>query len=526
MCFRVANAPANFDRMSIQQRHRRTSAASDRSWHGVRMRRTEAAADPDEPLRAVTLPASWDDASASALAALAPGSAPVTLAGAAQAWIGQIGERAREKGMTIPIAGRLHRLLLLRRGAPDVTIWQGRPSDAPGFVLNLPAFLDGAGAFDAADFAEATETAVLALSLAAPAAIRLRVGMTDLAGLLAACGIAYGSEAAREVACTLAAILRCRADSASGLARLVLGGLAQKQINSPPAPLRCQIPGLSEAARAAQDAAQSAGAPRHVATTAIHPAGPVDALLGVEAVGIAPTFSALRPDGGLSKTARAWLAVSGLTAEEALAMVLAGGQPFPSAGIEAHGGMHDAVAAYLHAMPPRPARLPQPASGTARRDLPARRSGYTQKAAVGGHKLFLRTGEYDNGDLGEIFISLQKEGAAFRGLMDNFAAAVSLGLQHGVPLDSFVEAFTFTRFGPAGVVEGDPAVPAATSLIDYVFRNLAANYLGRRDMAEVEVEEADTVGNGERDHAPLLPLDLPPGASPRARRRGFRVVSR
>ena len=132
----------------------------------------------------------------------------------------------------------------------------------------------------------------------------------------------------------------------------------------------------------------------------------------------------------------------------------------------------------------------------------------------------------DDGALGEVFIALHKEGAAFRGLMDNFAIAVSLGLQHGVPLEAYVEAFTFTRFGPAGAVEGDPAVAHATSLLDYTFRHLAANYLGRRDIPEAEVEEADTVGNGSRDHAPLLPLDLPAEASPRARRRGFKVISR
>ena len=94
-----------------------------------------------------------------------------------------------------------------------------------------------------------------------------------------------------------------------------------------------------------------------------------------------------------------------------------------------------------------------------------------------------------------------------------------------MPLEAFVEAFTFTRFGPAGAVEGDPAVANATSLLDYTFRHLAANYLGRRDIPEAEPEEADTVGNGSRDHAPLLPLELPAG-SPRARRRGFKVVSR
>jgi ribonucleoside-diphosphate reductase alpha chain len=170
--------------------------------------------------------------------------------------------------------------------------------------------------------------------------------------------------------------------------------------------------------------------------------------------------------------------------------------------------------------------LGKPLPIAARADLPARRAGYTQKASVGGHKLYVRTGEYQGGALGEIFIALHKEGAAFRGLMDQFASAVNIGLQHGVPLEAFVEAFTFTRFGPAGSVEGDPAVRQATSLLDYTFRHLAANYLGRRDIPEAEMEEADTVGDGVRDGAPLLPLELPPEASPRARRRALRVISK
>ena len=179
--------------------------------------------------------------------------------------------------------------------------------------------------------------------------------------------------------------------------------------------------------------------------------------------------------------------------------------------------MHDSVAPHVDAMPPRPAASPPP-----REALPARRSGYTQRATVGGHKLYLRTGEYADGRIGEIFIGLHKEGAAFRGLMDNFAIAVSLGLQHGVPLQEFVEAFTFTRFGPAGEVEGDPAVGHATSLLDYVFRNLAANYLGVAVPA-AGAEDGDTVGEGARDRAPLLPLALP-AAGPRQRRRQLRIV--
>jgi hypothetical protein len=294
----------------------------------------------------------------------------------------------------------------------------------------------------------------------------------------------------------------------------------------PTPPAASAVRGLPEAARAARQAAAAMEGVRHRATTAITRPGLAEALLGCETGGIAPAFSAVSHTGGLTRAARAWLAVSGITAEEALATALAGGSPIALHGSVAHAAMHDAVAPFMHAMPPRPVPLAVQAAPVRRRDLPGRRSGYTQKASVGGHKLFLRTGEYEDGSLGEIFVALHKEGAAFRGLMDNFAHAVSLGLQHGVPLERFVEAFTFTRFGPAGVVEGDPAVGAATSLLDYAFRNLAANYLGRRDIPEAEIEEADTVGNGARDQSPLLPLELPAEASPRARRRGLRVVGR
>jgi ribonucleoside-diphosphate reductase alpha chain len=121
-----------------------------------------------------------------------------------------------------------------------------------------------------------------------------------------------------------------------------------------------------------------------------------------------------------------------------------------------------------------------------RRHLPERRSGYTQKAIVGGHKVYLRTGEYEGGQLGEIFIDMHKEGAAFRSLMNNFAIAISLGLQYGVPLEEFVDAFTFTRFEPNGPVIGHEHIKMATSILDYIFRELAVSYLGRYDLAHVQ----------------------------------------
>jgi ribonucleoside-diphosphate reductase alpha chain len=133
-----------------------------------------------------------------------------------------------------------------------------------------------------------------------------------------------------------------------------------------------------------------------------------------------------------------------------------------------------------------------------RERLPQRRKGYTQKAIVGGHKVYLRTGEYEDGRVGEIFIDMHKEGAAFRSVMNNFAIAISIGLQYGVPLEEFVEAFTFTRFEPSGMVEGNDAIKMSTSILDYVFRELAISYLGRSDLAHVEQADLhpDGVGRG------------------------------
>ena len=131
-----------------------------------------------------------------------------------------------------------------------------------------------------------------------------------------------------------------------------------------------------------------------------------------------------------------------------------------------------------------------------REKLPHRRKGYTQKAIVGGHKVYLRTGEYEDGKLGEIFIDMHKEGAAFRSLMNNFAIAVSIGLQYGVPLEEFVEAFTFTRFEPQGIVTGNDTIKMSTSILDYIFRELAISYLDRHDLGHVDVNNIDTSPTG------------------------------
>jgi ribonucleoside-diphosphate reductase alpha chain len=157
-----------------------------------------------------------------------------------------------------------------------------------------------------------------------------------------------------------------------------------------------------------------------------------------------------------------------------------------------------------------------------RRKLPDRRKGYIQKASVGGHKVYLHTGEYEDGELGEIFLDMHKEGAAFRSLMNNFAIAVSIGLQYGVPLEEFVDAFVFTRFEPAGEVEGNEAIRSATSILDYVFRELGVSYLGRDDLASVDPQalNADGLGGGKADEvepqaiARLLSKGFSRGAAP------------
>ncbi|WP_283646596.1 vitamin B12-dependent ribonucleotide reductase [Marinovum algicola] len=139
-----------------------------------------------------------------------------------------------------------------------------------------------------------------------------------------------------------------------------------------------------------------------------------------------------------------------------------------------------------------------------RSKMPERRKGYTQKAIVGGHKVYLRTGEYADGTLGEIFIDMHKEGAGFRAMMNNFAIAVSVGLQYGVPLEEFVDAFTFTKFEPAGMVQGNDSIKNATSILDYIFRELAVSYLDRTDLAHVKPEGAsfDDLGRGVEEGQP------------------------
>ncbi len=151
-----------------------------------------------------------------------------------------------------------------------------------------------------------------------------------------------------------------------------------------------------------------------------------------------------------------------------------------------------------------------------RTKLPDRRKGYIQKAGVGGHKVYIHTGEYEDGSLGEIFIDMHKEGAAFRSLMNNFAISISIGLQYGVPLDEFVDAYVFTRFEPAGPVTGNDRVKSATSILDYIFRELAISYLDRDDLSNADPDalNADGLGAGHAKYGDTAPQEAPYNAMP------------
>ncbi len=488
------------------------------------MRQVAARSDPDQPARLVTLPVSWDDRAAEALAALAPGDGPVSLAALSGVWLTLIAARARQAGLSTDIAAALHGLLRRRQACPNATIWRGT-GGIPGFTLNLAGFHDAAMGYDVAGFSEAAGLAAQACRLLAPGAPRYEIGLAGLDDLLACLGLAYDSPAARDLAACLAALLRAQVD-------LALEG-DQRDLLATPAtwpapPRRCAIPGLAEAAALARN--RVSRAPECVPATGLFTPGIAEALLGVETGGIAPAFSPVR-DLHLTRAAQDRLAAAAMSPEAALAAVLMGETPLPVAGHLAHAAMRHAVAPYLDMLTDLPAILPAPggAGGAAdrwqaprHRPLAARHAGLTQKVLLGGHRVFLRTGEYPDGRLGEISLTLPKENATVRGLAEGFAQALSIGLQHGVRLEAFIDAFALTRFGFAGSVEGDPDVDRATSVLDYVVRSLAATYLG---LPLPDADGADELPAQDRERAPLLPLDLPHADAMRTRRRRLRLVA-
>ena len=146
-----------------------------------------------------------------------------------------------------------------------------------------------------------------------------------------------------------------------------------------------------------------------------------------------------------------------------------------------------------------------------RSKMPDRRKGYIQKVSVGDHKIYLHTGEYDDGKVGEIFVDMNKEGELVKSLMNNFAIGISLGLQYGVPLEEFVDAFIETKFEPSGEIKGNDRILNASSILDYIFRELAISYLSREDLAHtpsISKSSKDRVVNGDEDTFLKLVKDI------------------
>lgn len=496
-------------------------------WEGVGLRRTRAAADPDSPLRPVALPLSWEEEAAAALAALDPGTGPIALPRAAEGWIRRLTAKGRKLGMLASaeeadsLAEALRALLIARRGAPGAETWAGRESRAePRFVLNLPAFLDGAGGFDAEAYARAAAIGVQALDiLTGGRALHLRLGFADLAGVIAAYGVPYDSAEARDIGAAIAALTRGAGEAESGHLAARHGAREPVALLWPAPPGSTVIPGLAEAARAALDAAACSRGLRHKGVVALAPADEVEALLGAESAGLAPaaghTRFAYDAAGNVVEVPTQAAQRAGARA----ALLLAPVAP------TARDAMAQAVMPFLDAPPPQapaipaPARAPLPRAALPRHE-PADAEAW--RVTIAGHRVVLCVTEDDRGQPREIFVSLPREASAFRAAVEGIAQAVSIGLAQGVPLAQYVEAFAYSRIGPGGAVQGDAAIRNAQSVVDWVFRRLAMDYLKRTDLPDpAEAAEPAPRRTGE---LPLLPMELPAVPSPR-RKRGMRAAA-
>ncbi|MFC3127054.1 hypothetical protein ACFOD4_18455 [Pseudoroseomonas globiformis] len=505
-----------------------TPSWRDTPWGGMALRRVRAAPEPDAAPRAVALPAAWDEEAGAALAALATGMGPVVLPILAQGWIARLVRRGTElrlldSGRADTLALALHGLVASRRGCPGATTWRGEARAEPRFVLNLPAFLDETGGFDSAAYAKAVGVAVESLDiLSGGKATRLRVGFADLAGLLAALGLAYDSVAARDVATCLAALTRGAAEAASSRIADRLGAREPAALLWPSPPAQCAVPGLAAAARRALDLAGASHGLRHQGCFALTHADAAEQLLGAETGGIAPAQGPVRYEhdetGAVTeRPTRAALRAMALHGAGAAALLA----PVPAA---ARSAMEAAVSPFLHAASPAPLATPQPA-----RPLPPPRPAAAPsqiwRVVVGGHRVTLRATEAADGGLAEIAL------LSGRGVADALVQAVNIGLGRGVPLSDYVAAFAYGRHGPAaGMVEGDSAILCATSVLDWAFRRLAIAYGGEAEaralwpdpaLEDCLTEQAPAPG----DRGPMLPLPLPQQPSPAARRRSFRLVS-
>jgi hypothetical protein len=516
--------PRYFSRMDGLAPDRPARRSRPDPWSGVALSRHSAGADPDSPPRAVAIPATWDEDAAAALAALAPGDGPALLPRLAEAWISRAADRARRLNHPKPeaLAAALRALLLARRLAPGAATWRGA-AEPLRMVLNLPAFLDAAGGFDAEGYAEAVATAVEALdALAQGKSERLSLGLADLSGWLAGLGLRYGEDGALAATAALGALTRGAAVAASGRIAERLGARAPLALFWPAPPEATPVPGLAEAARAALDAAAAAPGLRHAALLAISPADAAEALLGAERGGLAPPVGAtrLQRDAGgevIEVPTRAALAAARRLGTDPLGPEVAALlEPVAPA---ARAAMERALAPWLDAaLPAAPAEAAPAKPARAR---PAPRPAARQFAVrIGGIPVTLRITEGPDHRPTGLSLTLGADPAGLRALLDPLCRTISDAWARRVPPDAFVACFAHAAIGPGGAVEGDPDIARASSVLDWAARRIGREYLGRTDL-----QDPPTPVVPSRAAAPLLPLDLPSGpALPRApRRRAVRL---
>jgi hypothetical protein len=383
-------------------------------------------------------------------------------------------------------------------GAPDLRFAAARTATGPVIHLNLPII--GAELAKIRELAQRWGNALRAKAKASEPAGTL--SLTGFAALFAQSGLAYDSDEARELAGEIAAVARDAAGDRVTVACLDPDGRVARLMEADStglAPLNdilietaagrqmrpCVIAGLKTLGLGLSDSGAMTSFARPAPDAVIRLAssliaqidGPVDVALNLPPDAGPDLVARLMREAGKAglPDVRISRPTSGLTAL------------LDEIGDDLEPGEERIVETIIEKVVEKP---------IARRKLPDRRKGYIQKATVGGHKIYLHTGEFDNGELGEIFLDMHKEGAAFRSLMNNFAIAISIALQYGVPLEEFVDAFVFTRFEPAGDVEGNDSIRHATSILDYLFRELAVSYLGRSDLAEVEPDTSGGIGRG------------------------------
>lgn len=383
-------------------------------------------------------------------------------------------------------------------GAPEFRFADARPAPGPVLYLNLPAF--------GADTNTVSKTVRLWADVlragAGKSAPAGTISLTGFAALFAQSGLPYDSEDAHKLADDIAAAAMAAAGDRIVIAALEPEGEIARLMEADSlgfAPLNdvlvqtasgrelrpCVISGLKALGLGMTDKGAMTAFARPAPDAVIMLAEKLEAILN----GPAPAHLTLPGDAGPDQAARL--------------MRQAGNAGLSAVKIERQGsGLTALLDGIDEDLEPGEERVVERIiekiveKPVNRRKMPDRRKGYIQKATVGGHKVYLHTGEFDSGELGEIFIDMHKEGAAFRSLMNNFAIAISIALQYGVPLEEFVDAFVFTRFEPAGEVEGNDSIRHATSILDYLFRELAVSYLGRDDLAEVQPDLSGGIGRG------------------------------